>query len=108
LLLQSHTSSRTYLLLTPSHRPVIGNHRRLFSPGCSMLASTLFLRRGLNFQSFFTVGSLDTLSVRPRGNGLSPIFKTVPDCSMSKDETFCFEIPSFVAASKVSPLADLI
>jgi hypothetical protein len=36
-----------------------------------------------NFQSFFTVGSLDTFSATPRGNGLSPILKIVPDCSKS-------------------------
>ena len=37
----------------------------------------------LNFQSFFAVGSMDTFSATPRGNGFSPILKTVPDCSIS-------------------------
>jgi hypothetical protein len=35
------------------------------------------------FQSFFAVGALDTFSATPTGNGVSPILKTVPDCSMS-------------------------
>src|SRR4029078_7739473 len=63
---------------------------------------------GENFQSFFAVGSIDTLSVTPIGNGLSPILKSVPDCSMSYVETFCFETPSFVAPAKVSAVGDLI
>ena len=35
--------------------------------------------RRLNFQSFFAVGSLDTLIATPTINGLSPILNAVPD-----------------------------
>src|SRR5437870_9871212 len=73
----------------------------------TVLALPPFSSPILNFQSFFTVGSLDTFSATPTINGLSPILKAVPDCAISQDETFCFEIPSFVAAS-VSALDDLM
>jgi len=46
-------------------------------------ASPPFSSPRLNFQSLFAVGSLDTFSATPRGKGLSPILKIVPDCSMS-------------------------
>jgi hypothetical protein len=49
------------------------------------------------FQSFFAVGSLDTFSAMPTGNGLSPILWAVPDCDISQDETFVLDIASFVA-----------
>src|SRR3990167_4000587 len=51
---------------------------------------------------------LEIFSATPRGNGLSPMLKAVFKLDTSQDETFCFEIPSFVAASKVSALGDLI
>jgi hypothetical protein len=41
------------------------------------------------------------------GNELSPIFKAVPNCEIRYDETFSFEIPSFLAASKASVWGDL-
>src|SRR3990172_5397334 len=71
-------------------------------------ASPPFSSPRLNFQSLFIFGSLDTFSATPRGNGLSPTLKTVPDCSISQDETFPFEIDSFVAASKVSAWGDFV
>jgi hypothetical protein len=71
-------------------------------------ASPPFSSPRLNFQSFFAVGSLDTFSATPAVNGLSPILKAVPDCAISQDETFPYDIASFVAASAVSALDALI
>ena len=62
----------------------------------------IFSRR-LNFQYIFSIGSPDTFSATPGGNGLAPILNALPDCFISSVEIFCFETPSFLAASKVSP-----
>ena len=44
----------------------------------------------------------------PEASGRSPILKAVPDCSISYDETFCCEVPSFLGASKDSAEGVLI
>ena len=54
-----------------------------WSPLPGLQKTILLSSPRLNFQSFLAVGSLDTFSATPTGNGLSPIVKAVPDCAMS-------------------------
>jgi hypothetical protein len=58
--------------------------------------------RGHPIATAFVASQLGIFSATPSGNGLSPILKAVPNCDISQDETFSFEIPSFLAVSNAS------
>src|SRR3990170_7654306 len=72
------------------------------------LSSNLRLFTGARICSGLAAGHCETFNAMPGGNGLSPTLKAVLICDISQEETFSFEIPSFLLASKISAVGGLI